>query len=356
MKPLIILTTGAGSPGARGILKSLRIGAKNDNRKIKIITCDMDPQSYGFHLADKAYTIPSGEDSDFIPRILEICKRENPDILFSWVDPELLPLSKNKPKLESLGIKPVISDWKGVETALSKLKTYKAVKDFGCVPNYKVVKNIKEFEHAVHSIGYPENPVCFKPTFSYGMRGFRILKPDINRYDILFKQKPSSIFANLDDILSVFRESKSIPELLVMEYLEGKEYTVDILLKHKKPIITIPRERIRTRQGISIITQLEKNQELIELSEQIAKKLKLDYNINMQFRYSNGKPKLIEVQPRLSGTVIACVGAGANLPYLAAKIVLGETLPPIKIKWRTIVKRFWEEVYIKNNTKWFWGI
>ena len=34
---------------------------------------------------------------------------------------------------------------------------------------------------AAHELGYPDRPVCFKPVFSSGSRGFRVLDPTVDR-------------------------------------------------------------------------------------------------------------------------------------------------------------------------------
>lgn len=356
METLTLFATGAGSPGAYGILKSFKIGAKSEGKKLRIVIADMNPEAYGFHLADKAYTIPKGDDHDFIPKMLDICKKERPDILFSWVDPELLPLSKAKKEFESVGTKVVLSGPQGIETSQNKRKCYEFFKKDGITPEFAFARTIPEFEKAVKRLGFPENPVCFKPSISYGMRGFRVLKPSASRGDILFKEKPDSALADFNDIMNILAEYEKgsrLPELLVMEYLDGREYTVDMLLERGKPILTIPRLRATTTRGISTVAVVEKNQEIIENSEKVAKKLGLDYNLNMQFKYGKGGPKLVEVQPRLAGTTVACVGAGANLPYLGLKIALGEKIQIPQVKWGTVMKRFWEEVYTLNGKTWF---
>jgi carbamoyl-phosphate synthase large subunit len=356
MENLTVLCTGAGAPGAYGIIKSWKLGAKHDGRKLKIITADMNPDAYGFHFADKGYTIPAGDSPNFIPKILEICKKENPAVLFSWVDPELLSISKAKSKFEALGIKVALANPQAIETGQNKRRCYEFFKKDGIIPDFMFAKTSSEFEKAVKELGFPKKPVCFKPSVSYGMRGFRILKPSASRGEILFKEKPDSAFADFDDIMSVLKEyekKSNLPELIVMEYLDGKEYTVDILLERGRPVITIPRLRKVTSRGISTVALLEKNTELMQKAEFVAKRLGLDYNANIQFKYGKSGPKLIEVQPRLAGTTVACVGAGANLPYLGLKIALGEKIQAPQVKWGTVMKRYWEEVYTNGKGSWF---
>jgi len=54
MKPITVLITGAGAPGAPGIIKSLRLVKE---RKIKIIGVDMDKNAVGFTVVDKYYLV-----------------------------------------------------------------------------------------------------------------------------------------------------------------------------------------------------------------------------------------------------------------------------------------------------------
>ena len=366
MDSITVFITGAGAPGTYGIIKSLRMGAKQEGRKLRIVAADMNAGSYGYHLADKGYPIPRGDRPDFIPKLLEICREEKPAVLFSWVDPELLPLSKAKKEFESIGTRVALSDPQAIETGQNKRKCYEIFRKDGIIPEFRIARSSEEFGKAVRELGFPKRPVCLKPSVSYGMRGFRILRPSASRGEILFREKPDSAVADFEGIMGTLMEhekKQGLPELLVMEYLEGKEYTVDMLLERGRPIVTIPRVRAVTKQGISTVAVVERNREIIEKAELVAKRLGLDYNANVQFRYGSGKevrgtssssgPKLIEVQPRLAGTTVACVGAGANLPYLALKIALGEKIHVPKVKWGTVMKRFWEEIYTDGKDSWF---
>ena len=55
--------------------------------------------------------------------------------------------------------------------------------------------------------------------------------------------------------------------------------------------------------------------------------------------------KVIEINPRVSGTIVMCVGAGANLPYLGVKYALGEPIPPVDVEWGTRMVRYWQELF-----------
>jgi carbamoyl-phosphate synthase large subunit len=54
---------------------------------------------------------------------------------------------------------------------------------------------------------------------------------------------------------------------------------------------------------------------------------------------------VIEINPRVAGTIVMGVGAGANLPYLGVKYALGESLPPVDVEWGTRMVRYWQELF-----------
>lgn len=350
MNDLNILMTGAGSPGFPGILKSLK---QVKERKIKIIGTDMKKEVAGFYLADKHYVVPPGDSPNYINTIKKIVKKEKIDIVLPLTTNELIPLSKNKDEIEKLGTKVLVSDYENLVVAINKAKTYQILSDSRIpIPKFKVIRNLEDFVETAKFLGYPNNPICIKPPISHGSIGFRIINPNVNRFELYSKYKPDNSFTTYEEMISILKEAEKFPELILMEYLPGEEYSVDILAYRGKTLIVVPRLRVMTRAGITHIGIVVKNKKLRKLSEMIIKILNLSYNINLQFKNSSNKePKLIEINPRVSGTIVASVAAGANLPYLAIKLALGEKFKIPKIKYNTKIFRFLEEVFLNPKNK-----
>ena len=199
---------------------------------------------------------------------------------------------------------------------------------------------------AVEDLGYPEEPVCFKKPVASGMRGFRVLDERTDRLTRLLTEKPDAAVTTLGDVRPVLASAESFPELVVMEHLPGAEYSVDALSMgdHVRPVV--PRSRSRTRAGITFEGTVEEDEELVDETKAICRRLGLEYNVNLQFKYdAAGVPKLIEINPRVSGTIVMCVGAGANLPAYAVGYALGESIPPVDVEWGTHMVRYWQEVF-----------
>ncbi len=348
MRDLTVLMTAIGAPGAPGIIYSLE---KNGERKIKIIGTDMNKEAVGFSMVKKHFLVPSGNSSDYISRMLEIVEKEKPDILLPLATYELSPLAENKDKFESLGCKVLVSSPEALKIANNKAELCKFLDKKGIpTPKIKLPASVKEFEKAVYDLGYPEKPVCFKPVIGKGSRGFRILKSDIDKLDLLLRYKPDTTITTLEDILDLFENVKDFPELVIMEYLSGAEYSVDLLVKNGKAILTVPRRRDLIKAGISFIGTVEKNQKVIDMANSIVRAIGLDYNIGVQLKEDEaGVPKIIEINPRVEGTIILCVAAGVNLPYLAIKQALEETIPKIEPKWGTKIIRYWGWTFLDEK-------
>lgn len=342
MNETTVLLTGAGAPGASGIIKSLRLLS---DRSVRVVGVDMNPDAYGFAFTDEEYVVPAGTNEEFIPRLSEIADSEDTDVVLPLTTDELIPLATNRSNFHQ----PVmVSKRENLVIANNKGELYRFLesKGFDCTPAYRRIRNESEFVDAVHELGYPDQPVCFKPPVASGMRGFRILDTSTDRLERLLDEKPGTPITTLDEILPVLSEAEEFPELAVMEYLPGTEFSVDVLAMGDEVGPVVPRSRARTRAGITFEGTVERRTELIDAARSICRELDLEYNINLQFKYDgSGTPKLLEINPRVSGTIIMCVGAGVNLPALGVQYALGEPVPSPEVEWGTKMVRYWNELF-----------
>jgi len=338
-----VLITGAGAPGAPGIIKSLY--------QFKVIGVDARKDAVGAVLADKFETIPLAGKKGYIKSLLGVAKKYKADVILPLTTAELVILAKNKELFIKNGIRVSISPVEGLRIANNKhLLMEHCGKNGIPVPDFRVVKNYKDFKREVYNLGYPKKNVCFKPSVSSGMRGFRVLTKKLDRLSLLIKEKPTNTLTTLEEIEPILKNARRFPELIVMEYLPGEEYSVDVLADNGKSLVVIPRLREMIKMGISFVGTTVKDKEIIEYSKKIVETLGLNGNIGFQFkRDKKGVPKIIESNPRLQGTVVLCTAAGANLVSMAVQLALGQKIKAPKIKWGTKMIRYWEEIYYKKG-------
>ncbi len=343
-----VLVTACGAPGAPGIIKSLRASKRTD---LEIFGADMNPFAVGFSMVDRGFTVPAGVSPKYIPRMLELARAEKIDVILPLSTDELVPLAENRADFAEAGIKVCVSSPESLHIANNKANLYNFLRNNGVsIPDFRVVESFGEFEDAVHALGYPDIPVCFKPEVSNGGRGFRVLKTGVDKLHLLLKTKPNSTITTLEEIAPILRDADPFPRLLVSEYLSGDEYSADLLVRNGEPLVIIPRSRVVIKLGIAFIGRTEKNEAIMSQAARISRKIGLDYNINMQFMYSrDGVPKIVEINPRVSGTIVLCTAAGVNLPLLAVSMAMGEEFSIPEPKWGTLMIRYWGEVFYDEN-------
>ena len=338
-----ILMTGGGAPGAAGILRCLK-----ENKSFHITVADANPGAVGRYLNNDFVTIPFATDPSFTDELLSLCRKKNIHAILPLVTRELIPLSKQVKEFELAGTKLLLSPAASLEIANNKSRLYEFLQWRGMpVPAFKVVETVEQFTNAIKELGYPANQICFKPSVSNGSRGFRIVSEQINELDLLFSHKPSSTYITLQQAVKIC-SSGIFPELLVSEYLPGEEYSVDCLANHGESVLIVPRLRKRMINGISVEGEFVKEENIISYCTQIIKELQLHGNIGIQVKKStSGQFLILEINPRVQGSISAVLGAAVNLPELAVKQELGLPISPdeLLVKWGTKFSRYWNEVF-----------
>lgn len=348
LQPITVLLTGCGAPGAPGIIKCLR---KNGERQIRIVGVDMSENAGARGMVDAFYTVPAAKDPQFIDRIIDICKLESVDVIEPIVTRELMKFAKAKGQLEALGIKTVAMDPDVLEVVNNKANLLARMKAIGLpTAEFEVVHSLEELVSAISKLGYPEKAICVKGAEGNGSRGVRIVDPTVSRYDLFFNSKPNSMYISYEELIRTLGEKNEIPEMLVMEYLPGEEYGVDVLCDHGKILVEAGRYNYEVNSSIPQGCIIERRDAPFQIVEDLCAKLHIDLHANFDFKYDvSGIPRLIEINPRLSATIVSYAAAGVNFPYLGIKRVLGEELDVCEPMYGTRMVRHYQEEFLSPD-------
>ena len=323
MKDLTVLVTGVGAPGVKGTVYSLRYN--DDGTKVKVVGVDQRRDAVGRYFVDSFHPVPSAVDEAYVPRLLEISKKEGVDVILPQTTREIAVLSEARNVFESRGVKLVASSAEAIKAANNKGKLLELAVRLGLPhPRFRLVLNIRELEEAAEALGYPEKPVVVKPPVSNGMRGVRILMEDYWNPRRFLEEKPNGLITTLSELKRVFQDrEEKMPELLVSEYLPGPEYSVDAF-QGKQAFVALPRLRKSIRSGISFEAVVENRADLVFQTNRMAGALGLQYAFGFQFKLDeDGVPKVLECNPRVQGTMIVSTLAGLNLIWWSVKETLG---------------------------------
>lgn len=346
MDDLKVLVTGSGAPGIAGTIYSLKNNF--DGRKIEIIGTDISDDAVGKYLCDRFYKISRPSSENYLPRLLSLCSDEGVDVLLPQNTAELTVLAEHKRDFEGSGTKVAVSGKKGIDVANNKHELMKHASSIGIpVPRFYPVSREEDLIRRAEGLGWPENPVVVKPPVSNGMRGLRIIDETLDRRNLFFAEKPNGVHVRMKELTDVL--GPVFPELLVMEYLDGAEYTVDALKADNLEIV--PRKRDLIKNGITFNGTIEKNEDIIEHSKKLSLDIGLSYAFGFQFKLDkDGIPRLLESNPRVQGTMVLATFAGANVIYGAVKHAMGEEVPGFKVEWGTRILRYWGGIGVRAES------
>lgn len=347
--PLGILLTGAGAPGTRGTIYALR--QNSELQPVRMVGVDVKRDVVGRYLVDSFHTVPNPEDPGYLEALAGICRKENVQLVLPQTTREINVLSKCKDALLHRGIRTMVSDWPAIETANNKWRLMERFEQLGLpVPSYALARSERELADAAVALGYPEQPVVVKPPMSNGMRGVRVLKEHAWNVKRFLSEKPDGLEIRLDQLIEILRNGGTWPELLVTEYLPGREYSVDAFVGGSAQV-AIPRLRRSIRSGITFESELDSFEELSTYTIEAAKSMGLRYAVGFQFKLDrNGVPKVLECNPRVQGTMVASVFSGVNVIWLSLKELIGDAPSEISVPLQHgSFLRFWGGIGVSED-------
>ena len=306
-----ILLSASGAPGSARLIRALR---ENGEGGVRIVGTDMSDRAIGKHLCDAFHVVPPGSSPDYPDAILDLVDSEGVDLVLPQSSFDLEALSAARTRFS---VPVLVSSPDTVHRSNDKAESYALLQRIG-VPTveFRRVAGAQEVEAAAHELGYPERPVCFKPVFSSGSRGFRILDPTVDRAHQLLHERPGSVAMRLEEALELLPEEGGT-DLLVMELATGGERTIDGIADGERVVLGHPKTREAMRAGLAMYFRTLLDDGLMEMADTIVRELAIEWFFNIQLVGEH----VIEVNPRISTVVYQ---EDLNLPWLGVKRALGE--------------------------------
>lgn len=127
----------------------------------------------------------------------------------------------------------------------------------------------------------------------------------------------------VDDLMSFVSSVHSDDPIIVQEYVDGVGYGLFALFDRGKPLLYHAHERVweyPPTGGPSVLSRIVHDRRLEELGLELLERLEWNGLAMVEFRkaHSDGRYRLMEINPRLWGSLALSIAAGADFPYLAA--------------------------------------
>lgn len=339
MKKMNVLITGIGGPTAQGVLRGLK-----EKEDVHIVGADRRSVTAGNLFCDNVYKIPRYTDTEAYKKaISDIVAKENIDAVFPCLHEEIEVYEEFKNELQAEVALPKSMIF---NVLLNKEKTYQYLEEKGFspyIPKYYGFNDTNELKEIIKENFQGKRFVVAKQVEGHGSLGFAILTDRQNYLQSVKEGKPRVI--NIEDYCDISYPKRRI----AMDYLGGKEFSVDVFLHDGKVITAVPRERTGVSNGIVLDGMVICNEWLIQASTEIAECLAVNGFLNLQFIATEEGYKLTDINPRFCGSQVMSLGANVNFPYLFLQFNILKEKVAVTPRWNTRMLRYREVHFIYND-------
>lgn len=312
-----ILITNIASVTAISIVKILKRGKITD-----LHIWGTEAQRYGYNsgsmIVEHYIQVPEVSSDSYVQNIIEICQKYNINVLIPILDEELHLFSK------------------------SKLQNYVRI----LLPNVEIIELFRN--KLLASTELSKMHPGISPQIYYDIPSVdceKVIirkKQSIGSQGIIVKDKRQLSFSDFNN-----------PEYFIQRFIEGTEYTVDILTdSYGKIKLIIPRKRLQIKNGVSTKVEIINDREIIDLCRLVYDKYCIPGLSNIQFIKKDNQIYFIEINMRFAGMGIAGVLASYDyisdyILYLTYNEDLGDFTSNMKeIKWGSVICRYYEETVL----------
>lgn len=307
------------------------IRQNHDGKVFEVYGSHPNEDALYLQYCDHAFVEPDLSGHAYVEYCLQTCIDKEIDLFIPRKENVLI--SRNLSKFHNIGVKVLVSDSELMALMDNKAAMYLSIlkkekqlkKSIVPLPDYVVVNKVEDFKKAYHFLREKGHTVCFKPVIGEGANGFRVIKEGQETIEELLTEGVSRRIS-FEHACSILGQQDTFPDLMVLEYLDGYEYSIDCLAYNGKLHLAIPRKKVEGR-----VRELENNAALLEIARAIHKEYKIDYISNIQVKFNDGIPKLLEINPRMAGGLnISCL-SGVNIPYEAIKLLQNGGNPSLNL-------------------------
>lgn len=286
------------------------------DRQFQLLCSHTNGDFVGLQAADVPLLEPASHRA-LLPFVLNTIKAHNVKVIFASQSQELM--NAHRETIEAAGARVVtVATTRTLRDINDKGALYcrLAGKNLCAIPAFEVASTAESLLAAVTRLRAAHPRVCIKPTKGVYGSGFRVIQASpLDVSDMISEAKK----VDLESLTRWMGHGHFAP-MLVMQYLEGAERSVDCLAVAGRLVGGVVRRKSPVTGSAQFI---ENNPSLMQQVEALVRELGLNGMFNVQFKDCGGKAYLLEINPRMSGRSYYATVAGFNLPYLASQLFAG---------------------------------
>lgn len=323
MRKIRVLLTDASHKNALAVLRHLGPSNKYEFHVTSVFPRYLSLCFYSKYAKKKIRLKCNRENIDeYAEELLKVVKLNNYDVLLPVGQYTYLTVSKYKQEFEAY-VNLVVPEWEKMKIASRKHVTFEFAKRIG-IPTPKSF--VVEDENGLERNDF-KFPVVLKSSDFPGGRS------------VVYCNNRRQLFIKFDKL-----RRKSKTKILLQEFIPGTGHGFYALYRNGKMLAYFMHKRVKEYPktgGPSVVAESFYDKKLFKYGKKIIDKLKWNGPIMAEFRLDerDNEYKLLELNPKLWGSLDLTIEAGVNIPEMIIRIALNEsvemnkTYQYVRYKW-----------------------
>jgi len=314
MTGLTLLRTAVGSLPSLGLIEELQ------DHGFRVVGADADSAAYGLLYLDDSYVVPPGDSPEFTDAMKRIAAAEDVNAILPGPESEIRSLSRQKEAFREQAAMVLCPDAAAVSTCIDKSKTHDAF-ERADVP-------VPE-QYSRESIDFP---CVVKPRMGGGSSGV----------NVAHSEAQAQVYAS------------QLADPIFQEYVEGPEYTVDVLCdRGGRTLSVVPRRRHGVESGKSVTGETVRRKDIIDHCKTIAREVDLFGPACIQCIDGENGLRFIEVNTRFGGGAVLSIQADDSILPNLERLIRGEAgVESDGFRENLVMVRNYTELYAERTNVW----
>jgi carbamoyl-phosphate synthase large subunit len=309
---------------------------------VKIIAADADRLAAGLYLEGvQPLLVPKGNSSRYAKTLLKLCRRKRVNVILPCSDEEVWAISKHKQVFENAAVVVPIPTHEAVMRASDKLKCIEAARESGILTPTTFAPMTSH--DAAGVLNRLKPPFVVRPRISRGARGVTYCDS---------RKEAEEAWMGI---------RRQFGSAMIQEFIPGGRGSVRVVLSlwdrdgtlRAAGVMRKLKERPETG-GVAESGVTTKEPKILHMGISAVRAIGNWYGpagAEIKVSSRNGKPYLMEVNPRLQGITHVFASAGLDFPVLWLKLALGRlrARKPLVRYTKKYFVRSWEDIALDRT-------
>ena len=259
---------------------------------------------------DEFFVEPDIDGIDYVNYALKICRDYNVDVFIPKKHSS--DIADNIGYFDDIGVKVLCEKASVIHAFDSKVHAYNTLRQYGYdkIPYYKLITSVKDFKAGYKEVVSNGRIPCIKYDSDEGAQSFRVIADGWQKASSLNEMLMNLVTPyDMHKILEDMESSGTFKPLIMMEKLSNPEVSVDCYNSPTSGFLAIPRFKMGGR-----VKEIRLDTHILDDCKRLLEIFKFKSAFNVQYRWQDDKPYLLEVNPRISGGTQISNLSGVHIP------------------------------------------